>query len=145
MKSAVPVGLLITGILSWVVYKVTKKMSDIFPDLMKIRDKRTELTSSIIEGIKSIKYLCWESIFQGKLFELREKEFSYISKLKYLDCYSVVLWGTASLAIITGTFITYSLAGYNLADANIFTVIKITIILFKLVGYCLLSNVNISS
>jgi len=118
-----PIGVGMVLLLLFVVSRLTKKMVAIHPERMKVQDKRIGLTSNIVEGIKSIKYLCWESIFHGKLLDLRAKEFAYVAKLKYLDCYSVVIWGTASISIITFTFIAYSLAGYDLSDANIFTVI----------------------
>jgi len=121
LRSALPIGLGLVLSLLGIVSKLTKKMVAVHPERMKVQDKRIGLTSNIVEGIKSIKYLCWESVFHGKLLDLREKEFAFVERLKYLDCYSVVIWGTASISIITFTFIGYSLVGYDLSDANIFT------------------------
>ena len=97
---------------------------------MKIRDKRIELTSDVLQGIKSIKYLCWEAIFHGKLLEIREQEFELVTKVKYLDSCCIIVWGITSTAIITAAFITYTLLGYDITKVNVFTV---TIALFPLI------------
>lgn len=125
MKSALPIGLGVALFLLWLTSKVTKRMSAAYPEIMKLRDKRIELLTDVVHGIKSIKYLCWESIFQGKLQECRKEEFSFIAKLKYWDACCVIIWGTTSTALITATFIAYSLLGYNVASANVFTVKKL--------------------
>lgn len=39
--------------------------------MMKFKDKRISLSNDLIEGIKSIKYLCWEKIFDKKVMKIR--------------------------------------------------------------------------
>jgi len=121
MRRALPIGLTVVIILLWLTSRVSKGMASLHPEIMKIRDKRIELTGDIVQGIKSIKYLCWEAVFQGKLLELRKKEFDLISKMKYLDSFCVILWGLTSISIITATFIAYSLMGYDIVKVNVFT------------------------
>lgn len=40
--------------------------------MMKIKDKRISLSTDLIEGMKSIKYLCWENIFDKKIMSIRK-------------------------------------------------------------------------
>ena len=121
MRKALPIGLAVVFILLWLTSRVSKGMAKLNPEILKIRDKRIELTGDIVQGIKSIKYLCWEAVFQGKLLELRKREFDLISKMKYLDSFCVILWGLTSISIITATFIAYSLMGYDIVKVNVFT------------------------
>lgn len=48
-------------------------------------DLRVTLSKDVIEGMKSIKYLGWESIFKNKIEKKRANEFKYIFILKSLD------------------------------------------------------------
>ncbi len=121
MRKALPIGMTVVFILLWLTSRVSKGMAKLNPEILKIRDKRIELTGDIVQGIKSIKYLCWEAVFQGKLLELRKREFDLISKMKYLDSFCVILWGLTSISIITATFIAYSLMGYDIVKVNVFT------------------------
>jgi len=44
--------------------------------MMKVKDKRISLSTDLIEGMKSIKYLGWENIFDRKIMAIRKKEFA---------------------------------------------------------------------
>ena len=90
---------------------------------MKTKDKRIDLTSDIIKGIKAIKYFGWENVFTKKILNLRTQEFSSLSKIKYLDVFCLILWTVTSITIVTSTFITFSLIKHNIQQTNAFTVI----------------------
>lgn len=42
---------------------------------MKFKDKRVTLSKDIIEGIKNIKLMGWEAIFERKINDIRKNEF----------------------------------------------------------------------
>lgn len=52
---------------------------------MEFKDKKVCLYSDILNGIKSIKYLSWESTFRKKVINLRKQEFSKLMILKIFD------------------------------------------------------------
>jgi len=95
-----------------------------YSDVMKVKDKRIDLTSDVIKSIKAIKYLGWEQVFQKKIQDLRDEEFSYLSKIKYTDVFCILLWTVTSVTIVTITFLSYSSMGegHNLQETNVFTV-----------------------
>jgi hypothetical protein len=82
------------------------------------------LTEDVVAGIKSIKCLCWESIFQEKIMDYRNEEFKWLKKAKYLDMLCVLIWSITSITIITATFMVYNWMGYNMGDTNLFTVMN---------------------
>ncbi|EGR31429.1 hypothetical protein IMG5_110000 [Ichthyophthirius multifiliis] len=49
------------------------------------KDGRVSLSKDVIEGIKSIKYLGWEQIFEKKIMNLRFQEFKFISGSKLFE------------------------------------------------------------
>lgn len=46
---------------------VSVTLQQAFKAMFKHKDRRTALSTDIIEGMKSIKYLCWERIFERKV------------------------------------------------------------------------------
>lgn len=76
MKAAFPFGLLLVYALLKLNMRIAKMIGECYENTMKIKDKRIGLTEDVISGIKSIKYLCWESIFQEKIMDYRKEEFT---------------------------------------------------------------------
>ena len=48
----------------------------IYRSIATIKDKRISLTTDVITGIKSIKYLSWERLFSDKILKIREDEYN---------------------------------------------------------------------
>jgi hypothetical protein len=48
-----------------------------YEKMLTVKDQRISLTRDVIEGIKSIKFLCWERVFNKKILDKRKKEFTF--------------------------------------------------------------------
>jgi ATP-binding cassette subfamily C (CFTR/MRP) protein 1 len=46
-----------------------------FKAILQYKDKRISLSTDVIEGMKSIKYLSWEGVFESKIMAIRRREF----------------------------------------------------------------------
>ena len=53
--------------------------------MLKSKDKRISLSKDLIEAMKSIKYLCWEKIFDKKIMEIRKKEYLALTIFRASD------------------------------------------------------------
>jgi len=97
LRTALPIGLTMVVFLLWLSSRFVKIIGKMYSDVMKVKDKRIDLTSNVIKSIKSIKYLGWEEVFQKKIQALRDEEFSYLTKIKYTDVFCILLWTVTSL------------------------------------------------
>ncbi|KAL4453105.1 hypothetical protein ABPG74_015336 [Tetrahymena malaccensis] len=100
-------------------------------------DRRVALSQDVIEGIKSIKFLGWEKIFENKILDLRSKEYKHIITTKSLDCINTIFWNCISYFMLY-SFLTNFISeeeGKNLKDSNVFTLIA----LFGFLQYPLLN------
>ncbi len=79
----------------------------------------------MIEGMKSIKYLSWESIFEKKINAFRKKEFSILVWIKTSDGAITVFWNTIQYILLYAFIISYLDLGNELSDANVFTIIAL--------------------
>lgn len=66
---------------------------------MGFKDKRVSLISDIIEGMKSIKYLGWERIFEEKIKEYRKGEFKVLSLWRGFDGLLGVFWKSLRIVL----------------------------------------------
>ncbi|EAR86953.2 ABC transporter C family protein (macronuclear) [Tetrahymena thermophila SB210] len=100
-------------------------------------DKRVALSQDVIEGIKSIKFLGWEKIFENKILDFRSKEYKHIIMTKSLDCINTIFWNCVSYFMLY-SFLTNFISeeeGKSLKDSNVFTLIA----LFGFLQYPLLN------
>jgi len=51
------------------------------------RDKRVWVLQEVFQGIRAIKTLCWEDIFEGKILKTRKEEFSNIRMIRIIDAF----------------------------------------------------------
>lgn len=89
------------------------------------KDKRVALSSDVIEGIKSIKYLGWEYIFQMKIARIRSEEFKYITTTRLLDGLLSVFWNSIQHLLLYFFLSNYVNAGNDLKSSNVFTIIAL--------------------
>ena len=68
--------------------------------MLKSKDKRISLTTDLIEGMKSIKYLCWEKIFDKKIMEIRKKEYLALTILRASDGLVAMLWNCINYILL---------------------------------------------
>lgn len=63
-----------------------------FKKIMQYKDKRVALSKDVIEGMKSIKYLGWEQVFDKKIHVARAAEFFYIKLIRIGNCTTTTFW-----------------------------------------------------
>ena len=68
--------------------------------MLKSKDKRISLSKDLIEGMKSIKYLCWEKIFDKKIMEIRKKEYLALAILRASDGLVGMLWNCINYILL---------------------------------------------
>ena len=64
--------------------------------MLKHKDKRVSLTNDVIEGMKSIKFMCWENIFETKIMDVRKKEYKMLWLSRGMDGVAALFWNTIS-------------------------------------------------
>ena len=69
-------------------------------NMLKSKDKRISLSTDLIEGMKSIKYLCWEKIFDKKIMEIRNKEYYDLTILRASDGLLAILWNCITVILL---------------------------------------------
>ncbi len=60
--------------------------------ILQHKDRRISLSTDVIEGMKSIKYMSWEGVFEKKILILRHKEFLMILLLRVSSGLSSIFW-----------------------------------------------------
>lgn len=71
------------------------------------------LTSDILLGMKSVKYLSWEKTFIDKLFRSRATEFESLKKFKVLYGFMELFWENESTILTLVIFATYVYTGQS--------------------------------
>ncbi|GFO14038.1 canalicular multispecific organic anion transporter 1 [Plakobranchus ocellatus] len=71
------------------------------------KDKRIKMTSEVLSGIKVLKLYAWEESFQDKIMEIRRKEVSVLTKLAWINAFSIFLWTCAPYLVCLVSFATY--------------------------------------
>ncbi|KAL4495472.1 hypothetical protein ABPG72_020213 [Tetrahymena utriculariae] len=89
------------------------------------KDQRVSMSKDIIEGIKNIKFLCWENIFSQKIKQLRQKEFKQISFIRILDGLQTKFFISSSYFLLYILISSFVDDGNNLQDTNVFTIIAL--------------------
>ncbi len=72
------------------------------------------LSTDVIEGIKSIKYLSWEETFSEKILKLRKVEFKMLSNLKIINGFLNVFYNSLGKIFLLLTLIIYIDRGHTL-------------------------------
>jgi len=71
MRAATFIGFLVAVLLIAINFLIARKIGKLFKELMHLKDERVNLTKDVINGIKQIKFLNWESIFYEKIMKIR--------------------------------------------------------------------------
>ncbi|EAS02577.3 ABC transporter C family protein (macronuclear) [Tetrahymena thermophila SB210] len=104
---------------------LTLSMSFLYSKQYRMKDKRIVLTKDVIDGIKSIKYLGWEKIFQKKIEKARSGEYSFIMSTRCLDGVISVFWNSISYFLLFFFLVDFINEGNQLKDSNVFTIIAL--------------------
>jgi hypothetical protein len=76
--------------------------------------------------MKSIKYLCWERIFERKVEDIRSKEFCMLAIVRGSDGLLAVFWNTIGRVLMFVFLVGYLEGGDgDLANVNVFTLIAL--------------------
>jgi len=114
MGNASIIGFLVVSIMIYINMKIARKIGSYFEQMIEHRDERLKLTTAVVIGIRALKFLSWEEIFQNKIMKIRDKEFSFVRKAKYLDALCVYFWATTTIIITTITFKYFEYTGHEL-------------------------------
>lgn len=76
--------------------------------LMKIKDKRVNLTNETLNGIKLIKLSGWEDEFALRIQHMRDQELAQLKRYAILNQATTILWGAVPLLVALASFATYT-------------------------------------
>ncbi|KAM3144194.1 hypothetical protein pb186bvf_003656 [Paramecium bursaria] len=89
------------------------------------KDKRISLAQDVIDGIKQLKYLSWEKVFNDKILFHRKNEFRFLSYQKIVDTFSLVFWSSISYILLYIFIVEFINNGKTFQSTNIFTCIAL--------------------
>ena len=122
LYSALIFGIILLVVLSLVNVFIAKKMIGCYKTVSTHKDKRISLSTDVFQGIKSLKYLSWEEIFQKRIADIRKMEFSALSSYKAFNTCEGIFWFSFPTLMLFLTLVWFVHEGNSLYDANIFTV-----------------------
>lgn len=121
VKFAFVAGLVVIILLIPVNKLIASKISVASQLMMKAKDERVRKMGEILTYIRTIKMYAWEDLFSNRVMESRKEEVKYLGVRKYLDAWCVYFWATTPMFFSFLTFGLYSLLGYRLDAAIVFT------------------------
>ena len=93
------------------------------------KDKRISLTTDLIEGMKSIKYLCWETIFDKRIVDIRRREYLKLFIVRIADGFLGLYWNSLSYVLLFFFLINYininHISNLSEGSANLFVIIAL--------------------
>jgi len=118
-------GLIFTILVIPVNKWIANRIGSLSEKMMTAKDKRVNMMSELLAGIRVIKYFNWQQFFTSRVDGIRQEELKQLGGRKYLDALCVYLWATTPVLISVLTFITYVLLGNTLTAAKVFTSIAL--------------------
>jgi ATP-binding cassette, subfamily C (CFTR/MRP), member 1 len=114
-------GVAVIVIMIPVTKSVSKWMGGMQKKLMAAKDKRVELNSEVLSGMKVIKFQAWEEPFQKRILALRDNELSQLFRYYVGSSFSRTLWIFTPLAVAIATFSVHVWLGHKLDVATALT------------------------
>lgn len=108
-----------------VTKKVAQMMGRVQKILMKAKDKRIELNSEVLSGMKVIKLQAWEEPFQKRILDLRGAELRQLLGYFVINAVSGMLWTLTPMAVAVASFGAYVLTGQDLDVATALTALAL--------------------
>nr|QIT08316.1 putative ABC transporter C family member 13 [Siraitia grosvenorii] len=121
VKLAFLSGIAITILLIPVNKWISELIARATEEMMKQKDERIRRTGEILTHIHTLKTHGWELLFSDWLMKTRSLEVTYLSTRKYLDAWCVFFWATTPTLFSLFTFGLFTLMGYQLDAATVFT------------------------
>lgn len=81
--------------------------------------------NELLHGIKVIKFFAWECSFQRRITTIRDEELLNLRKTALLSSFVQFMWMSTPLFVSIVTFMTYTLAGYDLNATTAFTALSL--------------------
>eukprot|EP00980_Cylindrotheca_fusiformis_P016776 scaffold5048_cov121-Cylindrotheca_fusiformis.AAC.27 len=104
---------------------VAQKMGALQKRLMKAKDRRIEINSEVLAGMKIIKLQAWEEPFSERITELRQTELSQLLWYYVVSALSGMMWTFTPMAVALATFAAYIWSGHNLDVASALTALAL--------------------
>ena len=82
---------------------ISRKLAGIQRELMKVKDRRINMTSEALEGIKLIKLQAWEDPFLRRIGEIRAEELKVLKRWAMGDPSSLDTWRCRRCPRVCGT------------------------------------------
>merc|ERR1712176_522510 len=108
-----------------VTKSVAKYLGGLQKILMSAKDKRIELNSEVLSGMKIIKLQAWEESFENRIKALRGKELEQLLKYYVMNAFTSLLWTSTPMAIAVMTFAVYIWTGHDLDVASALTALAL--------------------
>jgi len=99
---------------------VARLQKQLQQELMQRKDRRVDSTNEAIQGIKLIKLSAWESDFEHRIAEQRERELSQLQTYLLLQAITNVLWNGLPLIVALAAFTAYTLTHGELTAQKAF-------------------------
>ena len=104
---------------------LARMLGGIRREMAEFTDKRTRLTTELLNGIRAVKMQGWESAMAAKVQEIRNKEIERCRSLLFLrSANKVLVYVLPTLAAVT-TFVLHVLRGHTLDAGVVFSVLTV--------------------
>ena len=104
---------------------IAQYMGNLQKILMKAKDKRIELNSEVLSGMKVIKLQAWEEPFQSRILGLRQAELKQLLRYYVVTAFSGMMWTFTPMAVALATFAAYVWSGHELDVASALTALAL--------------------
>ncbi|RAL41406.1 hypothetical protein DM860_010200 [Cuscuta australis] len=121
VKFAFVAGLAITILLIPVNKWIANLIARATKNMMEQKDERVRRTTELLTNVRTLKMYGWVFLFATWIMKTRLMEVTYLSTRKYLDAWCVFFWATTPTLFSLFTFGLYTMMGYELDAATVFT------------------------
>ena len=139
-------GVAVIIIMVPVTKMIAQKMGGLQSILMQAKDRRIELNSEVLSGMKIIKLRAWEESFMDRILTLRKAELKQLLWYYVFSSLADMLYTFTPMAVALATFGAYVWLGHNLDVASaltalaLFNVLQFPLAMLPSSKYCLLSE-----
>lgn len=125
VKIAFVFGVLVILIMIPINLFISRLINNANSNLMIQKDKRVEFITSILGGMKAIKFISWENVIINKCFELRKVEIGFLRLRQNLDAICVFLWAALPVLIPCIVFISSKALNIDISVKKSFTALAL--------------------
>ena len=100
---------------------MAKKLASIQQELMKVKDRRINVSSEALQGIKLIKLQAWEKSFLERISGIRCEEVGVLRRYVVWQMLSSAAWDATPYIVSIVSFALFVVMGGNLTTTIAFT------------------------